>query len=62
MSSKASPGTELVNMTTVDDFTVTIGKQFGFEDYTIDLLKIDAEGQDNKVLVGASKSIQNSVG
>jgi len=60
MKSKRSSWIEEVNMTTVDHFLLTQRSQSKKEDtdvMMIDILKIDTEGDDNKVLLGARKAI-----
>jgi len=52
----AGPGTEEVQLTTIDVFA----KRHSLP--KIDVLKIDAEGNDNKVMIGASRAIVNTVG
>jgi FkbM family methyltransferase len=60
MKSKRSSWIEEVNMTTVDHFLSTQRSQSKIDDtdvIMIDILKIDTEGDDNKVLLGARKAI-----
>lgn len=49
---------EEVNMTTVDSFLRGHGAWQG----KVDILKVDTEGNDNKVLLGAQNAIQHSLG
>jgi FkbM family methyltransferase len=49
-------GTEEVEMITVDDFLVLNGVK------RLDVLKIDAQGEDNKVIHGASNAIRDQIG
>ena len=62
MKSKRSSWIEEVNMTTVDHFLSTQRLQLKNDTTTdkvtmIDILKIDTEGDDNKVLLGARKAL-----
>jgi len=57
ISNKGSGDLEEVDMTTVDYLASQV---LGLD--RIDVLKIDAEGNDNKVIYGASKYIRSSVG
>ena len=64
-SSKGSQSTEVVGMTTIDSFFSELALSTGetlLKGNGIHVLKIDAEGNDNKVIRGATEAILHSVG